>query len=387
MGHQRSTVITLDLQLYEKAQKLMSRSDMKGKFVLRMGELHTVFAALHALGKYVEASGIDQAWVESGMYSPTTVRQILDGKHIYRAMEAHMVTTLTLYNIMLESLFEQYPVEKDYIQCGAMALTTEFAKWSESSCLKEKHSDLMKTLAGCNLLKKIQEYDTSSQGTARFVRNYAKQFECILRYIRASRQGLWRLHLSSQEELNKYFLSHDLQHYGRLSPVYCAEMQDLETNDPDTWKALENGDLCVNKNEIPFCSIGPDHGIEHENRSMKVLGGIVGITQSQKALDRFFWIAPEMSRLTKEFEEQYSTTTSSSRKWHHDLTGSMSSRVFKHVQQLTDVIMSHGNPFTNTDEVVNLVTKAVMPDDIKADIVTRDEKGQKLLDKFVGVSE
>ena len=29
------------------------------------------------LGKYVEGSGIDQAWVEAGLYSPTTVTQIL----------------------------------------------------------------------------------------------------------------------------------------------------------------------------------------------------------------------------------------------------------------------------------------------------------------------
>ena len=55
-----------------------------------------MFWALAALGKYVEGSGIDQAWVEAGLYSPTTVTQILNGKHMYRALEAHTLTLLAL---------------------------------------------------------------------------------------------------------------------------------------------------------------------------------------------------------------------------------------------------------------------------------------------------
>ena len=58
------TVITLDLQLYEKAQQLAhDHPENKGKWILRMGELHTTMAALRAAGSYIEESGIDDAWV------------------------------------------------------------------------------------------------------------------------------------------------------------------------------------------------------------------------------------------------------------------------------------------------------------------------------------
>ena len=58
------------------AMKLwMEREDIKKQFLFRPGELHIVLWALTALGKYVERSGIDQAWVEAGLYSPTTGRQ------------------------------------------------------------------------------------------------------------------------------------------------------------------------------------------------------------------------------------------------------------------------------------------------------------------------
>ena len=57
--------------------------DIRMQFLFRPGELHVVIWALAALGTYIEGSGIDQAWVEAGLYSPTTVTQILNGKHMY----------------------------------------------------------------------------------------------------------------------------------------------------------------------------------------------------------------------------------------------------------------------------------------------------------------
>ena len=69
MGSESITVITLDLQLYDMAMKLwVEREDISKQFLFRPGELHVVFWALAALGKYIEGSGIDQAWVEAGLY-------------------------------------------------------------------------------------------------------------------------------------------------------------------------------------------------------------------------------------------------------------------------------------------------------------------------------
>ena len=50
MRPDRKTVITLDMALYERAKQLeMTRDDCKGKWVLRLGEMHTVMAALWAV--------------------------------------------------------------------------------------------------------------------------------------------------------------------------------------------------------------------------------------------------------------------------------------------------------------------------------------------------
>ena len=46
-------------------------------------------------------------------------------------------------------------------------------------------------------------------------------------------------------------------------------------------------------------------GKKSKNRTLKVIGGIVGIAQNEKALDKFFLIAPELSKLLHEFAAEY----------------------------------------------------------------------------------
>ena len=73
------TAVTLDMQLYDIAMKLWcSVENISTSFLFRPGELHVIMWALATIGNYIEGSGIDQAWVEAGMYSAITVNnQIL----------------------------------------------------------------------------------------------------------------------------------------------------------------------------------------------------------------------------------------------------------------------------------------------------------------------
>lgn len=96
------TIVTLDLQLYLKYMQMRENKDIKKNFIVRLGELHTVFAFLKVIGKYIQGSGVDQVLVKAGIYGITTLGQILEGKHMKRAMEAHMVISLSLCTIYSE---------------------------------------------------------------------------------------------------------------------------------------------------------------------------------------------------------------------------------------------------------------------------------------------
>ena len=55
-------------------------------------------------------------------------------------------------------------------------------------------------------------------------------------------------------------------------------MKVLEHNDGDSYNYLKEN-FSINKSSIPFRSIGSDDALEQKNRSLKVTGGVEGLTQ------------------------------------------------------------------------------------------------------------
>ena len=177
----------------------------------------------------------------------------------------------------------------------------------------------------------------------------------------------------------------DHLNYTRLLPLYISTMEQTEQQHPDIWAEFMKGNFCITKGAAGFTSIGPDHGIEQENRELKVIGGIVGITQNEKSLDKYFLIAPELSNVQHEFEKQYCTGNQVKRTQHHELTGGKLSRVTQNAVKLSAVFHEHGNPFESTDEdeIYNLLTKEVMTETATKDIIQCDELGQQMFEDFV----
>ena len=116
VGLERKTVISLDMGLYLPAKKLqMARNDLN-HLILRPGhdELHIVMAMLRTIGAYIDSSGIDMCWIESELYGPSTVKQILDGNHVKRGEKAHMITLQAWFALYLDGFPENLP---DLRQC------------------------------------------------------------------------------------------------------------------------------------------------------------------------------------------------------------------------------------------------------------------------------
>ena len=53
MSGSESSIVTLDLQLYSKRIQLRERNEIKNNFIFRLGELHTSFAMLKVVGKFI----------------------------------------------------------------------------------------------------------------------------------------------------------------------------------------------------------------------------------------------------------------------------------------------------------------------------------------------
>ena len=65
-GGSSKVVVSLDLDLYEKAYLLVnSNGELRSRFILCLGELHIVFAHIRAIGPLVSNSGLETAWIHA----------------------------------------------------------------------------------------------------------------------------------------------------------------------------------------------------------------------------------------------------------------------------------------------------------------------------------
>ncbi len=146
------------------------------------------------------------------------------------------------------------------------------------------------------------------------------------------------------------------------------------------------GNFCVTKGVAGFTSIAPDQEIEQENRTLCVIGGIIGITQNEKALDKFFLvIAQELSKLLHEFAAEYDSDNNDKRTQHPKITGGKLSRMMKNAWKLTDVFCEQSDPFMPPEyegEIYNLIKHEVMTENVSKYILERDEIGHRTFVEF-----
>ena len=206
--------------------------------------------------------------------------------------------------------------------------------------------------------------------------------ENLLLFIRASREGLWLLHLSSMNDFAKYFFAHDQLNYARLTPLYLADMMKLEKDDEDTWDYMKDN-FSVGKSKLPFTCIGSDHAMEQENKNLKVNGGITGLTQMPTTLSRFCLVAPVLSSLSDSYIRKYDIKHISKRKSHYQLSGSHLKRLCDNVSKLKAEMENYDVTFSRNDGVFNVVSKAVLSEDFVDEVLNHDSIGKKMYDDFV----
>ena len=310
------TIVTLDLQLYAKCMQMRENQFIKDNFVFRLGELHTVFAFLKVIGKYMNGSGIDRLLTEADIYNQPAIDQIIDGNHMKRAIEAHMIIYLALWRVLLDRFFVEFPNESQQMKEQVDGIVNYSLDKITKSSFEKSVTALS---ANGSFFESLKSFDDGLSQQSLYLRKFMKMFELLLQFIRANRQEDWELHLTTLNAMIPYFFAHDQLNYARLSPLYLATTYDLQHNDHESWNYLKNN-FSINKSGITFCSLGSDHALEQENRTLKVLGGIKGLGQNPCALYRICLIAPSLNDISNAFCEEFNIKTSS-KEAHYQLTG------------------------------------------------------------------
>ena len=210
MGPDRKTVISLDMGLYKPEKQLqMSRKDMD-HMILRPGELHIVMAELYCIGAYIENSGIDFCWTEADLYGPTTVKQIIEGKHVKRGVEAHMITLQALFTLYQEAFFQEHPDLLGRLTNAAVQLDHSCR---DGSCeeIQQAHLEMVQTIESLSVMEEMTHFDSQKEGQPLSVamRQYMQMVMEMVLFIRSVRTGDWNLHLTALEAFTTHFFNNN----------------------------------------------------------------------------------------------------------------------------------------------------------------------------------
>ena len=194
----------------------------------------------------------------------------------------------------------------------------------EKDVIRQSHHNLDQT----NFFEEKLKFDKSMENQSLCFPNLMKMFENPLLFVNSTWQCLWKEDLASLNEFFKYFFTLDLQNYAQYSPDYLLQMYDLQSKDPETWNFFLDGNLSVSKSLVIYCSIGVDHALEQEYKTMKIQSGIKGIGNDESALEGHFLISREISQISKAFLKFLNFNSDRiNREDHYQLTGETNKRI------------------------------------------------------------
>ena len=110
---QEHTILVTDQPLYSRGKELIWNSPKRfEKIILLLGDLHILFNFLKAIGQHVENAGLEDIWVETGLYAQNSTPAMLDGKAYYRAVRGHTLAYEALFRIQWNHFMKWVTKEK-----------------------------------------------------------------------------------------------------------------------------------------------------------------------------------------------------------------------------------------------------------------------------------
>lgn len=279
----------MDLAIYAKAQEIVwKQREEFSNVVLRMGAFHTAMTFLAVLGKRFGDAGLSDILIEAGIVAAGSVPSVLDGRHFNRSMRTHKTVMeamqrlrLVSFRAWMSSRNDTDPTENNELDAICSNLTAENVTALMESETFRKFQALF-----------VEFCETDRGPLAKFWDSYIELVELLLRFIRATREGIWELHVASIHEMLPWIFAYDRTNYARYLSAYWCEM----ITHPYSNALLEGGHFAAQRSKgSAFAQVAIDQTIEQTmNRDSKMSGGIVGISLNPGAVQR--WIVTSHDR-------------------------------------------------------------------------------------------
>ncbi|XP_065646027.1 uncharacterized protein LOC136076646 isoform X2 [Hydra vulgaris] len=368
-------VVVCDEAVYSKIQMVRWKEpEFSNRFVVRLGEFHTMMSFMTAIAKRFDVSGFKDIVIKSGLVAEGAVKGILTGKHYNRSIMVHKIMFEALSRLRFESFLNSLDVDNRHeVEDFCLLLmelhgTSEFQWYIESGLfveIRERYDEFVKI-------------SSERSSTFKFWSSYIDMVWLMLLFLRATRTTNWELHLDCVRMMLPWYFAYDRVNYARCLCPYWLEMKAIDSTHQGLLTEFKNN-WTVQRQASSFSAIACDQAIEQTcNRDCKTNGGITGNTLNRGAVQRWILSQPERSLIAQQCK-LLSGYVKESRVC-KDLDVTRIRKDEKSVIDVMETVSSMINPFENevTNDLVNIVTGIVAEGNYKRSRSSLPDRRQKL---------
>ena len=280
---QDSCIVTFDQPLYWKAVGIVASADPDSdlaKVVVKLGGFHLLMSYLGTIGHIMSGSGLEELWAL--LYAQNTVVHMFSGTAYARALRAHFLTYIAVYQQLWKYCYLGDEDKESRIRSSCDDLISGIKTLND---LKD-HPDMKELIAD---LAEVKTQMKDKGRTAKLWLQYLEQVQMIMLYIRAERTGDWDLYVYTLKCMLPYFHAAGHLNYAKSIQCYLQQMEELKIKmKPEEFaKLFHNGYFTVRRKDCYWSGTAADMVIEQSlMRAMKVSGGLShgrGITDSTLA--------------------------------------------------------------------------------------------------------
>ena len=294
-----SLVLVMDQAIYSKAQLIRWQNDsFKERLVIRVGEFHTAMAYLGTIGKRFQDSGLEDILIEADIVAPGSIEGILSGHHYNRSIRANKM----MYEALVRLRWKAFLEASSANECdSALDLAKELNEVGPTMKLFDITQQDRFT-AILTMYQSFIEKERLENPTFDYWSSYIDMVQCLLLFLRATREGDWKLHLASLRQILPWFFAYDRVNYARYLPAYISQMDSLSITHPAISDSFLAGNFVVQRQDrYGFAQIACDMAIEQTcNRDSKTKGGMKCLTPKKGAVNRWLLSHHQRAAIMKE---------------------------------------------------------------------------------------
>ena len=332
-------------------------------------------------------AGLKDLCIEAGVLAEGSVAGVLDGHKYNRAVRCHKLVYEALMRIVWKNFTKRHEDRDQQIRNIPTEVLEDIKKVCAEICDEEFEKVMSSSLYAnlTNLFNEYREHLRKGNGNlSAFWMSYIDMTETLLRLLRASREGNWKLHLASVRAMIPWCFAYNNVNYATYLPAYLAEMSNLHNEHPEIHEHFESGCFSVQNGEKnPFGRILVDQTCEEiVNKDTQTIGGTKGFSLKPGAVTKYYMVAEYRSMFLRQLKDMFHLNDTEFS--HSDLHSTRISRDEADVKALQDILESNWiNPFSSDQQdLVCLSMGKLAPSDVERDLLCPMQVGEDAYKSF-----